>query len=168
MGKGELILGVDPGSLTTGYGLITSTQDDIQVVGAGVIRTNPRDPFPLRLKTLYDELYNIIAEYSPTAFAIEDVFIAKNVRSALKLGHARAALIMAAVNSGLEIHEYSALQVKRAVVGYGKAEKSQVQSMVSVILEIDAPIPKDASDALAVALCHLQIAGFNELLSVQL
>ncbi len=163
------VLGVDPGSVATGYGVLGSKgSGELEVLGAGVIRTNTKRSFPDRLKHLYDSLCQVIEEYSPSTAAFEQVFVAKNAGAALKLGHARAALLMAAINNGLEIYEYSALEIKRAVVGYGRAEKHQVQEMVALILRLEKLLPKDASDALAVALCHLQSMKLNTLLRFEL
>ena len=167
--KNGPVLGIDPGSVATGYGVIkTGSNGAISVLGAGVIRTNTKRSFPERLKHLYDSLCQIIYEYAPSSAAFEEVFVARNAGAALKLGHARAALLMAAINQGLNIYEYSALEVKRAVVGYGRAEKRQVQEMVALILGLDRLLPRDASDALAVALCHIQSMKVNHLMEVQI
>ncbi len=163
------VLGVDPGSMATGYGVIEQTKNGrINVLGAGVIRTSPKRSFPDRLKHLYESLCRVIAEFSPVCAAFEQVFVARNAGAALKLGHARAALLMAAINNDLEIFEYSALEVKRAVVGYGRAEKHQVQEMVTLILGLAKPPPQDASDALAVALCHVQSTKVQDLIKLEL
>ncbi len=161
------VLGIDPGSVATGFGIVWQKgSNNLKVVHAGVIRTSSNLAFPAKLKYLYDEISNIIHEFKPVAFAIEDVFVAKNVKSALKLGHARASLIMAALNSGLPVYEYSPLEIKKAVVGYGRAEKKQVQHMVSLILNLKKTYPKDASDALAVALCHIQSMQLTKFISI--
>ncbi len=163
------VLGIDPGSVATGYGIIDAySSESVSVLGAGVIRTNTKRSFPERLKHLYDSLDSVIEKYRPGCAAFEQVFVAKNPGAALKLGHARAALLMAAINSGLEIYEYSALEIKRAVVGYGRADKHQVQEMVGLILGIKTHLPKDAADALAVALCHVQSSKLNRLLELEL
>ncbi len=168
MKKGP-VLGVDPGSVATGYGVIQQGPDGQTVVlGAGVIRTSTKRTFPDRLKHLYDGLCQVIQDYRPAIAAFEQIFIAKNAGAALKLGHARAALLMAAINNGLEIFEYSALEIKRAVVGYGMADKHQVQEMVSLILKLNKRPPKDASDALAVALCHVQSIKVQQLIKLKL
>jgi len=162
------VLGVDPGSVATGFGVLRQgSQGELEVLGAGVIRTSPKRSFPDRLKHLYDSLCQVIEDYRPKVAAFEQVFVARNAGAALKLGHARAALLMAAINNGLEIHEYSALEVKRAVVGYGRAEKHQVQEMVALILRLERLLPQDASDALAVALCHLQSSRLNTLMKLE-
>ncbi len=163
------VMGIDPGSVATGYGVIeTMATGKVSVIGAGVIRTSSQRSFPERLKHLYDSLCEVISDYSPSCAAFEQVFVARNAGSALKLGHARAALLMAAINNGLDIYEYSALEVKRAVVGYGRAEKRQVQEMVTLILRIDRLLPSDASDALAVALCHIQSSKLNRVLGMEI
>ncbi len=167
--KNGPVLGIDPGSVATGYGVIKRGNNGaVSVLGAGVIRTNTKRSFPERLKHLYDSLCQIICEFTPSCAAFEEVFVARNAGAALKLGHARAALLMAAINQGLNIYEYSALEVKRAVVGYGRAEKGQVQEMVALILGLDRLLPRDASDALAVALCHIQSMKVNHLMKVQI
>ncbi len=169
MGREGPVLGIDPGSVATGFGLVCKRgSENLKVIHAGVIRTNSKQTFPARLKYLYDEIINIIDKFKPIACAIEDVFVAKNVRSALKLGHARASLIMAALNSGLSVYEYSPLEIKKAVVGYGRADKRQVQQMVSIILNLKTPFPKDASDALAVALCHIQSMNLSRFITLKL
>ncbi len=163
-----LILGIDPGSRATGYGVITSTDGggDISFVASGVIRTSSARGFISRLKILYDGIDAVISEFKPDVAAVEEVFVSRNVRAALKLGHARAAVVMAAVNRSLLVYEYTPLEIKKAVAGYGKAEKVQVQKMVSVILNLSKIPPKDASDALAVAVCHAHSQRINRFMEV--
>lgn len=148
------ILGIDPGTGTTGYGIIDVEGNRLRHVDNGIIRTKSNNPLPLRLKAIYDGLSTIMAEFSPDAVSIEQVFLAKNPRAALTLGHARGAAVIAAVNREIEVHEYSALQVKSAVVGYGHAAKQQVQHMVKALLNLPEVAQEDAADALAVAICH--------------
>lgn len=148
------ILGIDPGTRVTGYGIIDIEGNRLLHVECGIIRTQSNDPLPLRLKTIYDGLTAVLKKFSPQAVAVEQVFLAKNPRAALTLGHARGTAVLSAVNLGLEIHEYSALQVKGAVVGYGHAAKQQVQQMVKALLNLPEVAQEDASDALAVAICH--------------
>jgi len=158
----RLILGVDPGSVATGFGLVTYRPGGrLQYLGSGVIRTSRRQGFASRLKILYDGIFDIISEYHPEEAAFEEVFLSTNVRAALKLGHARAAVLMAAINSGIDIYEYSPLEIKKAVVGYGRAEKQQVQKMITLLLDLRKSPPRDASDALAVAVCHAHSLKFN-------
>jgi crossover junction endodeoxyribonuclease RuvC len=127
---------------------------------AGAIRLDPRQPLELRLKRVFDELSRLIAEHRPEVVAIEDVFYSVNAKSALKLGHVRGVAMMAAAQQGLPVASYAPLAIKSAVVGYGRAEKSQVQAMVARLLALDAvPEPADAADALAIALCHIHTAA---------
>jgi crossover junction endodeoxyribonuclease RuvC len=148
------ILGIDPGTRITGYGIIDVEGNRLRHVDNGIIKTRSSDDLPLRLKTIYDGLTAVITEYAPAAVAIEQVFLAKNPRAALILGHARGTAVLSAVNLDREVHEYSALQVKSAVVGYGHAGKQQVQQMVRVLLNLAEVAQEDAADALAVAVCH--------------
>ncbi len=148
------ILGIDPGTRITGYGIIDIEGNRLRHVDNGIIKTRSSDPLPLRLKTIYDGLSTILKEFSPQAVAVEQVFLAKNPRAALTLGHARGTAVLSAVNLGLEVHEYSALQVKSAVVGYGHAAKQQVQQMVKALINLPEVAQEDAADALAVAICH--------------
>ncbi len=148
-----LILGVDPGSLKTGFGIINQVGTRCEYVGSGVIRL-PAVSLPERLKVIFDAVTEIIQEYCPQEMAIEQVFMAKSASSALKLGQARGAAIVAGVNQGLPVSEYEAKKVKQSVVGHGGADKLQVQHMVKQLLKLSACPQEDAADALAVALCH--------------
>lgn len=149
------VMGVDPGSLKSGYGIIEEQGGELIVVDYGVIRTTPHVPLPQRLLEIGTRLQELIEQYAPQELAIEDVFVAKNAKSSLKLGQASGAILLAAAQSGLRITEYTPLEVKQAVVGYGRAEKAQVQHMVTVLLHLqDIPKPDDAADALAIAICH--------------
>src|SRR5436190_7378337 len=149
------VLGIDCGSRVTGYGVIDTDGADCVFVRCGVIRSKASDPMADRLKHIHNGIAEIIRELQPEAAAFESLFYATNVQSALKLGHVRGVSIFAAAESNLSIHEYSPLEVKSAVTGYGRAEKMQVQQMVRALLKLDAaPEPYDASDALAVAICH--------------
>jgi len=149
----NIILGIDPGSRITGYGVIKFQGRVPIYLGSGCIRTNC-DDLPSRLKIIFDGVSEIIAQYQPDQFAIERVFMAKNADSALKLGQARGAAIVAATNANLPVAEYSATQIKSAVVGTGRAQKEQVQHMVKQILKLQATPQADAADALGVAICH--------------
>ena len=151
------VLGIDCGAKSTGYGIIESRGSrSLRLITSGVITTSPRDAFPRRLSRIYEGLKTIIEEYSPEEVAIEDLFYARNFRTAVKLGHVRAVAMLAADGVGLPVAEYSPLEVKSSMVGYGRAEKSQVQEMVKRVLSLaEAPQSHDAADALAVALCHL-------------
>jgi crossover junction endodeoxyribonuclease RuvC len=148
------ILGIDPGTGTTGYGIIDVEGNRLRHVDNGIIKTRSSDALPLRLKAIYDGLTSILNTFSPEAVAVEQVFLAKNPRAALTLGHARGTAVLSAVNLDLEVYEYSALQVKSAVVGYGHAGKHQVQQMVKALLNLPEVAQEDAADALAVAICH--------------
>lgn len=148
------ILGIDPGTRITGYGLVEKQGNRLFHIDNGAIYTNSKDDLPQRLKIIHDGLAEVIATYKPDVVAIEQVFMSKNAQSALKLGQARGAAIVASVNADLAVSEYSALQVKSAVVGYGKASKAQVQQMVKALMKLPEIAQEDASDALAVAICH--------------
>ena len=148
-------IGIDPGSRYTGYGVLEGDGNRVRHIANGTIRIPAHLPFPERLRIIYEQLRSIIEESHPAHMAVEDVFIAKNVKSALKLGQARGAAILAGVNAGLEVHEYSPLQVKQAVVGYGRAGKDQVTQMIRYLFGLKEPLNPNAADALAVALCHL-------------
>jgi crossover junction endodeoxyribonuclease RuvC len=147
------ILGIDPGTRATGFGVVDFEGSSLRRVAGGVIR--PRSPeLPGRLRELYVELEQVIAEFKPEGTALEAVFTARNPRSALLLGHARGVALVACAAAGLSPAEYSPGRVKQAVVGYGNASKSQVQRMVQRLLALPTPPPADEADALAVAICH--------------
>lgn len=148
------ILGIDPGSRTTGYGIIDKNGSHIGFVACGTIRTTSGWKLSDRLLEIFDGLMQVIDQHQPDVAAVEDMFVAHNPRSALKLGHARGVAVLAAVKSGVMVHDYSPRAVKQAVAGYGQAEKEQVQHMVCALLELSSSPSSDASDALAVAICH--------------
>jgi crossover junction endodeoxyribonuclease RuvC len=149
------IFGIDPGSARTGYGCLETDGSRHRVVTSGAIRTSARAPFPDKLLTIHTGLAAVLGECRPDCVAIENLFHAVNARSALKLGHARGVAMLAAVEAGLPVVEYTPAEIKRAVVGYGRAEKHQVQQMVKLILGLPViPTPHDAADALAIAICH--------------
>ena len=150
----ERILGIDPGSRATGFAVIESAGNRTNVLEYGVIRTPAKEGLPARIRRLHDALAEVIERHRPGEAAIEEVFTAHNVRSALVLGQARGALLLAA-SRRCEVHEYSARAVKKAVVGYGQADKQQVATMVRALLTLRETPPLDAADALAIALCHL-------------
>jgi crossover junction endodeoxyribonuclease RuvC len=153
------VLGIDPGSRITGYGIIDKEGNRLVHVDNGAIFTDSHRDFPMRLQRIYRGLTEIIAQYRPDAVAVENIFFATNVQSALKLGQARGAAIVAGVNAGLPVFEYTALQVKQAVVGHGRADKQQVQKMLKVLLNLPEIAQEDASDALATAVCHAHSMG---------
>lgn len=159
------ILGIDPGTRITGYGIIDVEGNRLRHVDNGIVKTRSGDLLPLRLKAIYDGLTAVLDEYAPEAVAVEQVFLSKNPRAALTLGHARGTAVLAAVNLALEVHEYSALQVKSAVVGYGHAAKQQVQHMVKVLLNLPEVAQEDAADALAVAICHANSRNLKQAVS---
>lgn len=149
------IFGIDPGSARTGYGCVQTDGSRHRLVTFGSIAAPAGSSFPDKLQVIHHRLVTLIAEHRPDCIAIEDVFHARNVRSALKLGHARGVALLAATGAGVPIAEYSPAEIKQAVVGYGRAEKHQMQMMVQMLLGLaDAPSPHDAADALAVAICH--------------
>jgi crossover junction endodeoxyribonuclease RuvC len=149
------IFGIDPGSARTGYGCIDSSGSRHRIVLCGAITTPAAASFADKLQEIHSRLTALIAECRPDSAAIENLFHAVNVRSALRLGHARGVAMLAAVQSGIAVAEYTPAEIKRAVVGYGRAEKAQVQQMVKLLLGLSArPTPHDAADALAVAICH--------------
>ena len=148
-----LILGIDPGSRITGYGVVRDTGKTCEYVASGCIRTGD-GPLPERLRIIFAGITQIIETYKPETMGIEQVFMARNADSALKLGQARGAAIVAAVNAELEVSEYTATQVKQAIAGTGGAKKEQVQLMVMHLLKLTQKPQIDASDALAIALCH--------------
>ena len=160
------IVGIDPGSERTGYGCLESDGRRHRLIACGAITAAAGDAFPDRLARIYRELTALLARTRPECVAVESVFHAVNARSALKLGHARGVALLAAVEAGCTVVEYTPAEVKRAVVGYGRADKRQVQQMIKLLLGLDkAPSPYDASDALAVAICHLhsaRMAGIRE------
>jgi crossover junction endodeoxyribonuclease RuvC len=150
------IFGIDPGSERTGYGCVETDGRRHRLVTCGAIAALRGDSFPQRLARIHAELSTVLASCQPDCVAIENLFHAVNVRSALKLGHARGVAMLAAVEAGCDVVEYTPAEIKRAVVGYGRAEKSQVGQMVKLLLGLAAaPTPHDAADALAVAICHL-------------
>ncbi|MGH9382679.1 MAG: crossover junction endodeoxyribonuclease RuvC [Vicinamibacterales bacterium] len=150
------VFGIDPGSERTGYGCIDSDGRRHRLVLCGAIRTWAGASFPDRLSFIYRSLTDLLAECQPESVAIENLFHSVNARSALKLGHARGVAMLAAVEAGMTVVEYTPAEIKRAVVGYGRAEKPQVGQMVKLLLGLDrVPSPHDAADALAVAICHL-------------
>jgi len=154
------VFGVDPGSDRTGYGCIETDGSRHHLIACGAIATSPRGTFPEKLRTIHEALGRLLAEHRPGCVAVESVFYAANVRSALKLGHARGVALLAAVEAGYPVFEYAPAEIKRAVVGYGRADKHQVGEMVRLLLGLEAiPEPHDAADALAIAICHVHSAG---------
>jgi crossover junction endodeoxyribonuclease RuvC len=155
------VLGIDCGTEYTGYGVVElSGYGDLLYLTCGVIRLSPRESLPRRLSTIFDRLGELIVEHRPDNVAIEEVFYSVNAKSALKLGQVRGVAMLAASTTGLEVAEYSPLSIKSAVVGYGRAEKAQVQHMVMQLLKLaEPPQSADAADALAIAICHLHTSA---------
>ena len=149
-----IILGIDPGSIKTGFGIIECYQGRSTYISSGVIKLTS-DDFALRLREIFLSILELIEKYCPDELAIEQVFMSKNASSALKLGHARGAAIVACASKDLKVYEYSSREIKQAVVGTGAAEKSQVQHMVKVLLGLSAKPAEDAADALGAAICHV-------------
>lgn len=158
------VMGIDCGGECTGYGVVEKdSRDKLCCLVCGAIKLSPREALPQRLSRIFVQLGEVISEHRPEQVAIEDVFYALNVKSALKLGQVRGVAMLAAAAAGLEVAEYSPLTIKSSVVGYGHAEKQQVQQMVMHILRLaHPPEPMDVSDALAIAICHLHTAGTLE------
>jgi len=150
----SLILGIDPGSQHTGYGLILAEGQKLTLVTQGRISPPAAWPLPRRLARIHLNLTEVIYGHNPHIVAVEDIFYGKNVRSALKLGHVRGVVLLAAAQAGVDVFEYAPRQVKNTVAGYGQAEKGQVAHMVAELLNFHQPLTSDAADALAVAICH--------------
>jgi crossover junction endodeoxyribonuclease RuvC len=162
------VLGVDPGTVVVGYGIIESIDDKIIMLDCGALNTSARSPIGERLSYLYNRLCEIVARYQPDALAVEQPFVSKNVSSALAIGKAQAIAILAAANKGIPTHEYTPAQIKQRVANYGASSKEQVQEMVRLQLGLsEVPQPDDASDALATALCHLREVHISSLLAEQ-
>lgn len=161
-----LILGIDPGTAISGYGLVKEEDGVLALVDCGVITTPPGQPLPERLQAIYQGLAGVIGRYQPTAAAVEELFFSRNVRTALSVGHARGVALLALADAGLPVYEYKPLEIKQAIAGYGGADKRQVQEMVRMLLELDSvPQPDDAADAVAVAVCHIHSARMAALIA---
>ena len=156
------VLGIDPGSHTTGYGIVDHAGGEIRHVDNGGIHLDARKPMPQRLRDIYAGLRDVIARHRPDIAVVENVFVAKNARSSLMLGHARGVAILAASESGLAVEEYQPSEVKLSIVGHGQATKHQIQHMVRMMLHLPEVAFEDASDALAIAICHCQGAGLRQ------
>lgn len=156
------VIGIDPGTRVTGYGIVEQQGRAIRHIENGNIGPDHKLPLPRRLLCIHDELVRLIEIHRPDIAAIEDVFVAKNARSSLLLGHARGVAMLAASAAGMGIAEYSPAEVKQAVVGQGRAAKNQIQEMVRIILGLPEVAAEDASDALAVAICHCHASGLRE------
>lgn len=158
-----IILGIDPGIAIVGYGVVETDGNRYKVLDYGVITTPAEMSSPNRLKMVYDGLNILLDRYKPDAVAIEELFFNKNVKTAIMVGQARGVLVLGVVNKGIDMYEYTPLQVKQGVVGYGRATKKQVQEMVKMLLNLkEIPKPDDAADALAVAISHIHSNNFKE------
>jgi crossover junction endodeoxyribonuclease RuvC len=163
-----LVLGIDPGTAITGYGLVREEDEGLSLVDFGVITTPPGQPLPQRLRSIYKGLAQVIGEHRPHSAAVEELFFSRNVRTALSVGHARGVALLALADAELPIYEYKPLEVKQAIAGYGGADKQQVQEMVRMLLNLDhVPRPDDAADAVAVAVCHIHTARMKALIAEQ-
>lgn len=160
------VFGIDPGSLVTGYGVVEEKGNRLQALAWGTVRTSSKHVLSERLKRIYDGLVDPLQTWQPDAVSVEQVFFADNPKTALTLGHARGVALLAVAHADVPIVEYSALEIKMAVVGYGRAAKQQVQQMVKHLLNLHAaPQPVDAADALAAAICHMHTHSFHRRLS---
>jgi crossover junction endodeoxyribonuclease RuvC len=161
-----LILGIDPGTAITGYGLVLENEQGLALVDYGVVTTPSGQPLPERLQTIYQGLTGVVRAHRPCAAAVEELFFSRNARTALSVGHARGVTLLALADAGLPIFEYKPLEIKQAVAGYGGAKKEQVQEMVRMLLNLDhVPQPDDAADAVAVAVCHIHSARMLALIA---
>ena len=162
-----LTLGIDPGTATTGYGLVEGRGDRLTLVECGILTTPAGEPLPRRLQEIYAGLTRLVQEKRPDNAAVEELFFSQNARTALAVGHARGVTLLAVTMMGVPVFEYTPLQVIQAVTGYGRASKAQVQSMVRVLLRLDAvPQPDDAADAFAIAICHLHSFNLRQKLGI--
>jgi crossover junction endodeoxyribonuclease RuvC len=153
------VIGVDPGTAITGWGIVEGDGNNLQMIAGGVITTPAGMPLPERLQIIYRELSAVVEQWQPETAALEELFFSKNAKTALAVGHGRGAAMLALANANLSIAEYKPLEVKQAITGHGGADKRQMQQMVKLLLSLDAvPHPDDAADALAVAICHLHSA----------
>ncbi|MCB0165827.1 MAG: crossover junction endodeoxyribonuclease RuvC [Anaerolineae bacterium] len=153
------VIGVDPGTAITGWGVVEGSGSDLKMIAVGTITTSAGTPLPERLQIIYRELTVIIGQWQPSTAAIEELFFSKNAKTALAVGHGRGVAMLALANADLSITEYKPLEVKQAITGHGGADKKQMQQMVKLLLALeDIPRPDDAADALAIAICHLHSA----------
>jgi crossover junction endodeoxyribonuclease RuvC len=163
-----VVLGIDPGTAITGWGAVRKQGDDLILVDYGTVNTSKDILLPQRLQTIHRELGEIISQHRPDAVAVETLFFSKNVKTALSVGQARGVALLAVAEAGIPFHEYTPLEVKQSVVGYGRATKDQVQQLVKMLLRLDfVPQPDDAADAIAVAICHIHSARLEAMLTAQ-
>jgi crossover junction endodeoxyribonuclease RuvC len=157
----QIIIGIDPGTVVTGWGVVEAVGSSLSYIAHGTIATGGTRGQGDRLSLIYRGIQEVIKSYEPDGISLEQVFFARNAQSALKLGQARGVALLAAAHNGVAVHEYAAAEIKVAVVGYGQATKEQVQRMVGSLLKVTGKIPTDAADALAVAICHLHRQSFQ-------
>ena len=163
-----LVLGIDPGTALCGYGLVREERDTMVLVAYGAVATLAHTPLPERLLQIHAELSELLTEQHPDAAAVEKLFFARNSRTALAVGHARGVALLVAAQAGVPVFEYTPNEIKQAIVGYGGADKHQMQQMVKILLRLDfVPTPDDAADTVAVAICHLQSAHLQNLIASQ-
>lgn len=161
------ILGIDPGVAIVGYGVIEYNKNQFKVIDYGKITTPAHTPLPKRLKLVYDGMTQLVETFKPDVVAMEELFFNTNVTTAIAVGHARGVLVLGAENAGVPVSEYTPLQIKQAVTGYGRADKNQVQQMVKMFLNLtEVPKPDDTADALAVAICHAHSASLSNKLGI--
>lgn len=162
-----IILGIDPGLATVGFGVITK-ENNIECTDYGVISTKKEDTLPKRLNIIYTAMESLIHKYKPDAVAVEELFFNTNVKTAINVAHARGVILLSALNNKCPLYEYTPLQIKQGLTGYGRADKKQIQNMVAMLLSLKIiPKPDDAADALAVAICHLQTNRFSEIFKIK-
>jgi crossover junction endodeoxyribonuclease RuvC len=164
-----IVLGIDPGTAITGWGVVRAEANDRPtLVDCGTIQTTASTPLPQRLRLIFQQVTDLLERHGPETVAVEEVFFSKNVRTAMSVGQARGVILLAAALADRPVHEYTPLQVKQAISGYGGADKTQVQQMTALLLGLEAvPTPDDAADAIAVAICHLNSAHLQSLLAQQ-
>lgn len=157
-----IILGIDPGYATVGFGVCEYVSNSFRMLTYGAVKTSPENPFSDRLREIYNDICSLIEIYKPDAAAVEELFYHSNQKTVIQVGQARGVIVLAAAQSGIPLFEYTPLQVKQAVAGYGRAEKKQVMEMTRRLLSLDKiPKPDDAADALALAICHAHMTGSN-------
>ncbi len=160
-----LVLGIDPGLATTGYGLVRQVEGKLQAVACGVVSTPAGQALPQRLQQLYRELTDLVQQYRPDEAAVEELFFSRNVRTAMSVGQARGVTLLALADANLALAEYTPLEIKQAVSGFGRADKRQMQMMVKMLLNLERiPRPDDAADALAVAICHIHSIRLHQVI----
>lgn len=159
-----LVLGIDPGTATTGYGLVRETPDSLEMVAYGVITTPAGTEMATRLQSLFHQLGDLLQQHQPDTAAVEKLFFQRNVRTAMSVGQARGVILLALAEAGLSVTEYAPNEIKQAITGYGGADKRQMQTMIQLMLALpEVPHPDDAADALAVAVCHLHSARMRQI-----